>query len=149
MKNPATSAPGSGPTIAPETALLAFRRKREAAGHSQIGLARLLGKSTAYVAHIENGRLNPSPSVRAELAALIGESAEVLFADFRTTKEEENAALGQRIVELYDAGASDAAIANLVEIGRGKAYSRRHAAGRTGRPKSSVRRLADLAASAG
>jgi transcriptional regulator with XRE-family HTH domain len=134
MKTPAVIAPVSGPTIAPEEARLAFRQKRQAAGHSQIGLARLVGRSTAYVAHIENGRLNPSPQARAALASALGESAAGLFASFPTPLVERRAELGAKIVAEYDQGNSDAVIADLFGMSPSGVTFRRRAAGRAGRP---------------
>jgi transcriptional regulator with XRE-family HTH domain len=120
--------------VASKEARARFRQVREAAGFSQIGLSRALERSTAYVAHIENGRLNPSPGERAKLADLLGEAPEVLFADFRTPQEQTRAELGARIVAEYDQGAADRLIAPLVGISPSAVRTRRLLSGRASRP---------------
>jgi transcriptional regulator with XRE-family HTH domain len=120
--------------VASKRALLRFRQVREAAGFSQIGLSRELKRSTAYVAHIENGRLNPSPAERSKLAQLLGESPDVLFADFRTPQEQVRAEQGARIVHEYDLGMPDADIAPLVGLSTSAVRTRRLLSGRASRP---------------
>jgi transcriptional regulator with XRE-family HTH domain len=111
-----------------------FRRAREGAGFSQIGLSRTLERSTAYVAHIENGYLNPSLEERAKLAGLLGVDEGHLFAGFPKPKAERDAELGARIVEEYDGGAADAVIAQLVGLSPSAVRTRRLLAGRASRP---------------
>jgi DNA-binding XRE family transcriptional regulator len=85
MENPATRAPGSGPTLAPEAARLAFRARRKAAGFTQAGLARAAGLSSTYVKKLELGRLqHPTRATRDALAEALGVSADVLFEGFAT-----------------------------------------------------------------
>jgi transcriptional regulator with XRE-family HTH domain len=110
-----------------------FRRAREVAGFSQIGLSRLLERSTAYVAHIENGRLNPSVEERAKLAELLGTDVDELFAGFPKPKAERDAELGHEILKLCGEH-SDGEIAMRLRLGRGQVRGRRIAAGGKTRP---------------
>jgi transcriptional regulator with XRE-family HTH domain len=107
---------------------------REAAGFSQIGLSRTLERSTAYVAHLENGRLNPSPAERAKLADLLGEAPDILFAGFPLPQEKRRAEQGARIVREYDSGKSDAEIAKLIRLSPSAVRTRRLLSGRASRP---------------
>jgi len=110
-----------------------FRRAREAAGLSQIGLSRLVERSTAYVSHIENGRLNPSRDERVKLAERLGVDAARLFAGFPKPRAVKNAELGEQILKLCGEY-SDGEIARRLKLGRGKVRGRRIIAGGETRP---------------
>jgi transcriptional regulator with XRE-family HTH domain len=118
----------------PARARARFRRRREAAGLSQIGLSRKIGRSNAYIPQLEAGRLNPSPSVREAIAELLGGSVDVIFAGFPTPKATRKAALRKQITTLYDQGKTDAQIGELLSIPPGSVTSHRRAVGHKGRP---------------
>lgn len=101
---------------------------------SQIGLSRAVGKSGAYVAQIEAGRLNPSTEGRAALAAKLATTPDVLFAGFPVTEAAQRDELRAMILKRYDAGRSDEEIGAELGMPPATVTNNRLAAGRKGRP---------------
>src|SRR3954453_4530913 len=108
---------------------ISVRKLRQKRGWSQTELARRAGVSHPTVSQVERGVLAPTTETREAIARALGTAVDVAFTGFPRAKSEVNgerrAKLRADIAELYEAGKTDEAIGEELDVPQGTVSNNR------------------------